>query len=189
MKSAGTAVLNGLSSQLNTFLTTGKGNFKDFTTSILSMLSEILIKMSLVNGVNSLMGAFGWGGVTANADGGVYKSASLSAYSGSVVDRPTFFAFANGGGVMGEAGPEAILPLRRGANGKLGVVAGSAGTGSPVFQNTIVIQSDGTASAKSSGGNDAMSGAMMKMLNQFCQDNITKALRPGGQLFNAMKTR
>ena len=90
---------------------------------------------------------------------------------------------------MGEAGPEAILPLRRGANGKLGVVAGNAGAGSPVFQNTIVIQSDGTASAQSSGGNDAMSGAMMKMLNQFCQDNITKALRPGGQLFNAMKTR
>lgn len=186
MKSAGTAALNGLTSQLNTFLTTGKGNFKDFTTSILSMLSEILIKMALVNGVKSAASAFSF---TANANGGVYNSASLSAYSGSVVDRPTFFAFANGGGVMGEAGPEAILPLRRGANGKLGVVAGNAGAGSPVFQNTIVIQSDGTASAQSSGGNDAMSGAMMKMLNQFCQDNITKALRPGGQLFNAMKTR
>lgn len=186
MKNAGTAALNGLTSQLNTFLTTGKGNFKDFTTSILSMLSEILIKMALVNGVKSAADAFG---LTANADGGVYNSASLSAYSGSVVDRPTFFAFAKGGGVMGEAGPEAILPLQRGANGKLGVVAGNAGAGNPVFNNTIIVQSDGTTSAKSSGSNDGMSKAMMKMLDQFCQNNIAKAIKPGGQLFNAMKTR
>ncbi|CSF06653.1 tail length tape measure protein [Shigella sonnei] len=49
------------------------------------------------------------------------QSADLSRYSGTVVNRPTFFAFAKGAGVMGEAGPEAILPLRRGADGKLGV--------------------------------------------------------------------
>ncbi|EJP5249274.1 phage tail tape measure protein, partial [Salmonella enterica] len=42
------------------------------------------------------------------------------------VNRPTFFAFARGAAVMGEAGPEAILPLRRGADGKLGVVAAAA---------------------------------------------------------------
>ena len=58
-----------------------------------------------------------------NANGGIYQSADLSRYSGTVVNRPTFFAFAKGAGVMGEAGPEAILPLRRGADGKLGVVA------------------------------------------------------------------
>lgn len=60
-----------------------------------------------------------------NANGGIYQSADLSRYSGTVVNRPTFFAFAKGAGVMGEAGPEAILPLRRGADGKLGVVADS----------------------------------------------------------------
>jgi lambda family phage tail tape measure protein len=186
MKNAGSAALNGATSQLTSFLTTGKASFKDFTKSILSMLAEILVKMSLVNGVKAAAGAFGF---TANADGGVYNSASLSAYSGSVVDRPTFFAFAKGGGVMGEAGPEAILPLRRGPNGKLGVVAGNAGAGSPVFNNTIIMQSDGTTSAKSSGSDDGMSKAMMKMLDQFCQNNIAKAIKPGGQLFNAMKSR
>ncbi|ENQ7570311.1 phage tail tape measure protein [Salmonella enterica] len=65
--------------------------------------------------------------VIPNADGGVYRSAGLSQYSGSIVNRPTFFAFAKGAGVMGEAGPEAILPLRRGADGKLGVVAAASG--------------------------------------------------------------
>lgn len=62
-----------------------------------------------------------------NANGGIYQSADLSRYSGTVVNRPTFFAFAKGAGVMGEAGPEAILPLRRGADGKLGVVADIGG--------------------------------------------------------------
>jgi lambda family phage tail tape measure protein len=46
-----------------------------------------------------------------NAKGGVYSSPSLSQYSGQVVNRPTMFAFAKGAGVMGEAGPEAIMPL------------------------------------------------------------------------------
>lgn len=188
MKSAGSSALNGLTSQLTSFITTGKSSFKDFTKSILSMLTEILVKMQLVNGVNSLSKAFGWN-ITANANGGVYSSASLSAYSGSVVDKPTFFAFAKGGGVMGEAGPEAILPLRRGANGKLGVVAGNAGGGSPVFHNTIILQSDGTATSKTSGGTDAMNQAMMKMLDKFCQDYMLKALRPGGLLFNSMRSR
>lgn len=69
--------------------------------------------------------------VTPNAKGGVYDSPSLAAYEGSVVSRPTLFKFANGGsiGLMGEAGAEAILPLKRGKDGKLGVTtSGSAAT-------------------------------------------------------------
>lgn len=67
-------------------------------------------------------------------------------YSGTVVNRPTFFAFAKGAGVMGEAGPEAILPLRRGADGKLGVVADIGGSGMAMFapQYNIEINNDGT---------------------------------------------
>lgn len=189
MKNVGAAVLNGASSQLASFLTRSNASFKDFTKSILNMLAEILVQMSLVNGIKAAGNAFGFGGLTANAKGGVYNSASLSAFSGSIVDRPTFFAFAKGGGVMGEAGPEAILPLRRGANGKLGVVAGNAGGGNPVFNNTIILQSDGTATSQTSGGSDAMNQAMMKMLEQFCQNNLVKAIRPGGLIFNAMKSR
>ncbi len=84
--------------------------------------------------------------MTPNADGGVYQSADLSRYSGTVVNRPTFFAFAKGAGVMGEAGPEAILPLRRGADGKLGVVADIGGSGMAMFapQYNIEINNDGT---------------------------------------------
>lgn len=58
-----------------------------------------------------------------NALGGVYDSPSLSAYSNGVYSTPQYFAFAKGAGVFGEAGPEAIMPLTRGADGSLGVKA------------------------------------------------------------------
>lgn len=80
----------------------------------------------------------GSGGFTANlgasiagsgfANGGAMYSPSLHSHVNSVVDKPTFFglgpritAFARGAGVMGEAGAEAIMPLRRGPGGRLGV--------------------------------------------------------------------
>ena len=135
-----TAAFNSAGNALATFCTTGKLNFKSFTASLLSDLAKIMAQMSMMQAVKGIGSAFGWGSaatasVTPNADGGVYQSADLSRYSGTVVNRPTFFAFAKGAGVMGEAGPEAILPLRRGADGKLGVVADIGGSGSVEVQS------------------------------------------------------
>ena len=69
-------------------------------------------------------------GAIGNAQGGIYASAGLHAYANSIVSKPTFFAFANGGvprlGVMGErngGSPEAIMPLTRTSSGDLGVRA------------------------------------------------------------------
>ncbi|HHP1300809.1 TPA: phage tail tape measure protein [Klebsiella variicola] len=68
-----------------------------------------------------------------NALGGVYDSPSLSAYSNGVYSTPQYFAFAKGAGVFGEAGPEAIMPLTRGADGSLGGRA--VGRESPAVQD------------------------------------------------------
>ena len=78
------------------------------------------------DGVGGLLGdGLKWAaGFLKSANGNVFASPGLSAYSGSVVSRPTVFPFASGIGLMGEAGPEAILPLARGPNGKLGVQGG-----------------------------------------------------------------
>jgi lambda family phage tail tape measure protein len=80
----------------------------------------------------------GWGNIAGtalppllNAKGGIYDSPSLSLYSNQVHDSPKLFAFAKGTGVFGEAGPEAIMPLKRGPDGNLGVRALGAAAGGP----------------------------------------------------------
>lgn len=47
---------------------------------------------------------------------------------GGVVSSPTLFQMTGGTGLMGEAGPEAVMPLTRGRDGKLGIASGGVGT-------------------------------------------------------------
>lgn len=139
-----TNAFNGMADGIANFALTGKMDFRSFTVSILSDLAKMEARIAASKLLGSVLGMFGFGAsaggstpsgaynsaalsVIPNADGGVYRSAGLSQYSGSIVDRPTFFQFARGAAVMGEAGPEAILPLRRGTDGKLGVVAAGSG--------------------------------------------------------------
>lgn len=62
------------------------------------------------------------------ANGNAYSGGNIIPFAtGGVVTRPTLFPMANGTGLMGEAGPEAIMPLKRGADGKLGVAGGGGG--------------------------------------------------------------
>ncbi|EEQ3300469.1 phage tail tape measure protein [Escherichia coli] len=185
-----TAAFNSAGNALATFCTTGKLNFKSFTASLLSDLAKIMSQMAMMQAVKGIGSAFGWGSaaaasVTPNADGGVYQSADLSRYSGTVVNRPTFFAFAKGAGVMGEAGPEAILPLRRGADGKLGVVADIGGSGMAIFapQYNIEINNDGT--------NGQIGPATLKAVYNLGQkaaaDFMQQQSRDGGQLSGAYR--
>lgn len=92
--------------------------------------------------------------VVPHAKGGVYESASLSMYRNQVLDKPTFFAFAKGGvpnankGVMGEAGPEAIVPLATMPDGSLGVrTKGDVNGGAPHITYAPKIHVDARADA------------------------------------------
>ncbi|MGQ7792915.1 phage tail tape measure protein [Faunimonas sp. B44] len=70
------------------------------------------------------------------AQGGVIASGRVRAFAqGGVVAAPTYFPMRSGVGLMGEAGAEAILPLARGTDGRLGVRAGTAGGGVSVTFN------------------------------------------------------
>ncbi|EKC2694471.1 phage tail tape measure protein, partial [Salmonella enterica] len=155
-----TNAFNGMADGIANFALTGKMDFRSFTVSILADLAKMEARIAASKLLGSVLGMFGFGAsaggstpsgayssaalsVIPNADGGVYRSAGLSQYSGSIVNRPTFFAFARGAAVMGEAGPEAILPLRRGANGKLGVVAAGGGTAMFAPQYHIAISNTG----------------------------------------------
>lgn len=126
------------------FVKTGKANFSDFADAIIEDLIRIQVRQAaagflssafgfLTGGSSALgqgtMSGFSEGSFVKNAKGGVYESPSLSAYSGQVYDSPQMFAFAKGAGIFAEAGPEAILPLHRGPDGSLGVMAAGAGGG------------------------------------------------------------
>lgn len=118
---------------------TGAQSFGDAISGIMMKLADmaamtafetIFNSPGMQKGIGAVIG--GIFGMTPNAKGGVYQSPSLSAYSNQVVSQPTVFAFAKGAGLMGEAGPEAIMPLSRGPDGRLGVTAsgGQIGTSS-----------------------------------------------------------
>ncbi|MDW9417411.1 hypothetical protein GOB15_23770 [Sinorhizobium meliloti] len=86
------------------------GGLGDWFGSLFGGSSDPWAGLRMANG-----GVFSAGRVTAFAKGG--------AFTNQIVDRPTLFPFAKGAGLMGEAGPEAIMPLRRDASGRLGVSA------------------------------------------------------------------
>ncbi|HBN7435482.1 TPA: phage tail tape measure protein [Escherichia coli] len=154
------STMDGLVSNISDALAGNVVDWRNWGSSILQEVSKILMNAAIVNGLKSLSksmsGAGGWlgtvgdwlSGAVANAKGGVYTSANLSAYSNTIVDTPTYFAFAKGAGLMGEAGPEAIMPLTRAADGSLGVraignVSGGGGfVYSPVYH--ISIQNKGS---------------------------------------------
>jgi hypothetical protein len=84
---------------------------------------------------SSLLGMFGFGG--ANANGNAFSGGNVVPFAnGGVVSAPQFFPMAGSRmGLMGEAGPEAIMPLAR-VNGKLGVRM--SGSGGGIVQNVYV---------------------------------------------------
>jgi lambda family phage tail tape measure protein len=131
-----TSAFSGLEDGIVDFVKTGKLSFKDMADSIIEDLIRIQVRQAAAGFLSSAFSAFtGWGAgsgtmtgfsegaMVANAKGGVYSSASLSSYSGGVYDTPQTFAFAKGAGIFAEAGPEAIMPLTRAADGSLGVRA------------------------------------------------------------------
>lgn len=80
---------------------------------------------ALADGMNGLLS-----GLLPFQAGGVFSQGRVTPFArGGVVQGPVMFPMRGGTGLMGEAGPEAILPLTRGADGRLGVAAQGAATG------------------------------------------------------------
>ena len=207
-----TNVLTGLLTKTQTFKEGVINLFSTLTQSIIQNLVDMAAQALVTNTIlSSIMGVGssvlgGVGGSTAgssgtaiadygsnfqfNAKGGVYSSSDLSAYSGQVVDNPTFFAFAKGAGVMGEAGPEAIMPLTRAADGSLGVraVSGGASEGAAP-QVFITINGDGSTASQSSGGLEKFGKSVGNFVRDEYRKLIQADLRPGGAIWNSTNGR
>lgn len=191
-----TNAFDGMADSLAKFVTTGKGSFSDLAESIIADLAKMEARILVSQALQSIFGGMGTAAgynsaspsqqvafdvAHGSANGNVFNTPSLSAYSNTIVDKPTFFA--KGGNVMGEAGPEAILPLTRGTNGKLGVQASGGGDGIEVQIN---ITNNGQAvQAQQTGQRMDGKKMMIDLVLQTVQSDIAK----GGGTAQAMQQR
>jgi hypothetical protein len=173
------SAFEGMADQLTDFVTTGKANFRDFAASVLKDISRMIIKYAIFNAVRGILNAFNPEAAAAPlveaANGRVFAQNGIQPFArGGIVDRPTLFPFAKGIGLMGEAGPEAIIPLRRGRDGKLGVAGGGGGT------TNVVVNVD--ASGSSVEGDQQQAKALGNAISAAVQSELVKQKRPGGLL-------
>lgn len=147
--------IGDLSDAFVDLLFTGKSSFKELAISIVKSIAKIIAKALLLNFVKTIFGGVGFkdggsfgssGNVTANATGNAFANGGT--FTNSVVNTPTPFRFSKGGapalGLMGEAGPEAIMPLKRGKNGRLGVELNGGGNSGGVIQQSVNVIHDGS---------------------------------------------
>ncbi len=162
--------------------------FRDMALSIIEQLMDIMIFQPLMNNLTTgLAGAMGGGmGGGGGLFGGLFGAANGAAFSGGnvipfanggVVTGPTLFGMSgNQTGLMGEAGPEAILPLTRGANGKLGVEASGQGV---VIHQHFSFTANGDESVKK------IIAAEAPKIAKYTEAEIIKSRHKGGAMKRA----
>ena len=129
----------------------------------LSGLLKTFASMFLRSGVGSLFSQ-----IFPSAKGNVFAQNGIVPYAkGGYIGRPTM-------ALMGEAGPEAVLPLRRGRGGRLGVETSGGGVGN------VVVNVDATGSSVQ--GNEPDANQLGRVIGQAVQAELIKQKRPGGLL-------
>lgn len=161
----------------NAFASVLKGT-ADLGDALLSFASNVLAKVAqdlfaqqfaapIAEGISAIF----------SAKGNVFNQSGVTAFAnGGVVGGPTVFPFANGIGLMGEAGPEAIMPLSRGPDGKLGVIAANGNSAPSVTINNYSGQ-EATASSDSAGN------IVVEIGRAIAQD-----ITSGGPTYRAIRT-
>ncbi|MGR3181013.1 phage tail tape measure protein [Enterobacter cancerogenus] len=189
--------MTGLIGNISDALSGNKVDWEDWSRSVLASMQKILLNAMLVNSLKSagggglfgsLGGLFGGGDITSGgstpsgaytgaasglkfAKGGVFDSPNLSHFSNSIISSPTMFKFAKGDGLMGEAGPEAVMPLTRTPNGTLGVRMVGATTAGGVGRDIHITQHISV----SGNGDAALNQAMQEAARQGAVDGAKKA--------------
>jgi lambda family phage tail tape measure protein len=190
--------IKGVEDAIFSLVTTGTANFRDFAVSILKDTTRMIIQQLILRTIMQAIGAIGGapavgGGFKGYFDpatglgaagpnfglamGGIVSKNGIEPFAmGGIVNKPTLFRYADGGagrfGLMGEAGPEAIIPLKRGRDGKLGVAGG--GTTSV----TVNVDAQGTQVQ----GDDNRGQQLGRVIAAAVQQELIKQKRPGGLL-------
>jgi lambda family phage tail tape measure protein len=191
-----TTGFQGLENALTSLVATGKANFLDFARTILAATARMIIQQTILRSIMQALGAIpagalptspfggpqvvsGGTGIDGNAFGAAAFSKTLpfGFAKGGIVNKPTLFAYANGGvgrfGLAGEAGAEGILPLKRGRGGRLGVEAYGGGA-------NVTVNVD--ASGSKAQGDQGNASALGRAIGAAVQAELVKQKRPGGLL-------
>ena len=204
MQSIFTSAFDKASEAISNFATGAKMNTKDMVKSMLQDIAKLLIKLAILQTMQALTGtggrsdassyssaiAAGFGSgrgmigssgadaVTANANGGVF--------SNNVYKQPSYFKDTRGNmNVLGEAGPEAVVPLAKTSSGQLGIqVAGggsSGGGGNNIVVNTNITISDAGVSSNTTATRED-GKAIADMVNSVVTKRLLEETRQGGML-------
>lgn len=179
---------NKAGDKLTAFALKGEGDIGNLVDTIIEDFARLALQRKVLDpilkGFEGFLDGFDFGSFFANANGGVYKGAGINQYSNTVVNKPTLFPFAKGTGLMGEAGPEAILPLTR-VNGKLGVQS-VGGSGGDVTVN--IIGAPGKPEVKQS--RDENGGMTIDVMFEQVESFMAKRVSRGdGNLASVMEGR
>lgn len=173
LEAAARGVFKGMEDAAMDFLFTGEKSISKFVTAALKDLGRLAWQETITKPLT------GWfGGLFSSAHGNVVSG--ISAYSNQIVSSPTIVpgasritAYATGGALFGEAGPEGILPLKRMPSGNLGVEA--SGGRSIVMNNTFNIESSG-------GDDQSLVSQIVTQLEYKVRSIISDEKRVGGSL-------
>lgn len=209
-----TNAFNGMEDALVSFVTTGKASFSDLTKSILTDMARMAVRIAASRALTAILGM--WAGPATPAaasmgsatsydmgmmaakgaafDKGTQYYAKGGAFTNSIVSKPTSFSTnQSNNNVMGEAGPEAIMPLTRASDGSLGVRASvdvsglqqNAGGGVQVY---ITIDGQGNKQTSTSSPDYSSFGSQVgEFVDQRYKQLISKDLQPGGDIWKSMQ--
>tara|TARA_R100001463_G_scaffold1664_3_gene7297 strand:- start:75 stop:1733 length:1659 start_codon:yes stop_codon:yes gene_type:complete len=165
--------IKGMEDALTDFVMGGKLSFKSLANSIIKDMVRMAIQQSITKPLS------GWFSGLFSAKGNVFENGQhVTAYAkGGVINKPHFKYMADGGvAVAGEAGSEAVLPLKRGADGNLGVVSqGGSST-------SVVVNVDATGGSEVQG-EEGQARMLGKLIAAAVKNQIANERRPGGLLY------
>lgn len=194
-----------MNSALDNFAKTGKMKIRDFATTVIAELLRIALTIALSKILTSMFGATAASGAGSagetqafnnwfqanNAKGNVFqggnqlKTFALGGVNGIIRTSPTLFPFAGGTGLMSEHEPEAIVPLGRGPDGKLGIRSTGGGGSMTNVGVTVNISQDGksNSSVDVDGENSRDGRRLGLLLDKKIREVIADERRQGGTLW------
>jgi len=168
-KAGASAIGSSLESAIREGIMTGKIEGDKILKSLIADIATAAMHQYITKPFVDMMG-----NMVGSADGNVFSGGRILAFaSGGVFHSPRIFPMAGGAGMLGEAGPEAVMPLTRNANGKLGVVASGGGG------NSVIINDYRSASAPALEQQESVGPDGRRALTLTIRDEVRDQIKGG----------